>query len=227
MSKIAKNHDKEIQQDSTSQETKDAWLQLEQTTLNSQALVLDALSFGNEIRKEQALRSISPGYQKQSEREEVFGEELPGIICKENETNKLFNNAAWRNTRLIIGKPVKRRLSKPPEFSLTTSIDMVAGGLGLHQDQWSDMFGECWATFIVREGYIPEWSLTSPLKRTPIFQRRYENTDLNIFSHEISELLKIKAIQEMDPEKPCFVSNFFIVPKKDGRDRPCEITSAM
>ncbi|RGB25371.1 hypothetical protein C1646_675635 [Rhizophagus diaphanus] len=36
------------------------------------------------------------GYQKQSEREEVFGEELPEIICKENEINKLFNDAAWQ-----------------------------------------------------------------------------------------------------------------------------------
>ncbi|RGB28989.1 hypothetical protein C1646_796187 [Rhizophagus diaphanus] len=77
------------------------------------------------------------------------------------------------------------------------------------------MFGECWATSIIREGYIPEWSATPPLKQTPISQRRYGNADLNMFSHEISELLKIKAIQEMDPEEPCFVSNLFMVPKKE------------
>lgn len=99
-------------------------------------------------------------------------------------------------------------------------MDMVAGGLGLHQDQWSVMFRECWATFIVHEGYIPEWSSTPPLRRTPISQRRYGSTDLNMFSHEISELLKIKAIQEMDPEEPCFVSNLFMVPKKGGSLRP-------
>ncbi|CAB5345476.1 unnamed protein product [Rhizophagus irregularis] len=105
-------------------------------------------------------------------------------------------------------------------------MDMVAGGLGLHQDQWSEIFGECWATSIIREGYIPEWSSTPPLKWTPISQRCYGNTDLDLFSHEISELLKIKAIQEMDLEEPCFVSNLFMVPKKDGRNRPCEIASA-
>ncbi|UZO06348.1 uncharacterized protein OCT59_026674 [Rhizophagus irregularis] len=55
-------------------------------------------------------------------------------------------------------------VAEPPEFSLTTSMDMVAGGLGLYQDRWSELFGKCWATSIVREGYI----------RTPISQTRYE-----------------------------------------------------
>ncbi|CAB4407168.1 unnamed protein product [Rhizophagus irregularis] len=87
------------------------------------------------------------------------------------------------------------------------------------------MFEKCWATSIIRERYIPEWSSTPPLKWTPISQRRYGNTDLNMFSHEISELLKIKAIQEMDLKEPCFVSNLFMVPKKDGSDRPCKIAS--
>ncbi|CAG8654949.1 10547_t:CDS:10 [Rhizophagus irregularis] len=42
-------------------------------------------------------------------------------------------------------------VAEPPEFSLTTSMDMVAGGLGLYQDRWSELFGKCWATSIVRE----------------------------------------------------------------------------
>jgi hypothetical protein len=78
---------------------KEAWAQLEQTTLNARALVLDSLSFGNEIRKEQALKSISPGYKKPSEHSEVFGDELPEIIQRENQTNKLFNDAAWQKRR--------------------------------------------------------------------------------------------------------------------------------
>ncbi|PKK63030.1 hypothetical protein RhiirC2_855287 [Rhizophagus irregularis] len=44
-------------------------------------------------------------------------------------------------------------VAEPPEFSLTTSMDMVARGLGLYQDRWSELFGKCWATSIVREDF--------------------------------------------------------------------------
>jgi len=50
--------------------------------LNCRALLLDSLSFGNEIRREQALKSIVPGFKKPSERSEVFEEELSEIIRK-------------------------------------------------------------------------------------------------------------------------------------------------
>jgi hypothetical protein len=85
--------------DSADQNVKDTWFQLEQTVLNSRALVLDSLSYVNDIRREQALKSVVPGYKKPSERVEVFGDDLADIIKKENETNKLFNDAAWQKTR--------------------------------------------------------------------------------------------------------------------------------
>jgi len=85
--------------DSATKEVKEAWILLEQTVLNSRALLLDALSFGNEIRREQALKSIVPDYKKPSEKEEVFGEDLSDIIQHENETNKLFNDASWQRRR--------------------------------------------------------------------------------------------------------------------------------
>src|SRR5205085_501153 len=74
-------------EDSAEQATRDTWLQIEQTMLNGRALLLDSLSFGNEIRKEKALKSISPGYRKPSDREEVFGDDLLEIIQKENAAN--------------------------------------------------------------------------------------------------------------------------------------------
>ena len=81
-------------------ETYDAWSHLEQTILNARALALDALSFANEIRQEQALKAtISPTYHKPPEKEEVFGEELHDAIKTENETNKLLNDAAWQRKR--------------------------------------------------------------------------------------------------------------------------------
>ncbi|GBC31370.2 hypothetical protein GLOIN_2v1471446 [Rhizophagus irregularis DAOM 181602=DAOM 197198] len=61
--------------ESTDGETYKTWLQMEQTVLNSRALILDALSFANELRREQALKAtISPNYQRPIGKEEVFGE---------------------------------------------------------------------------------------------------------------------------------------------------------
>src|SRR6185437_6792328 len=81
-------------------DTYEAWSHLEQTVLNARALALDALSFANEIRQEQALKAtISPTYHKPPEKEEVFGEELHDTIKNENETNKLLNDAAWQRKR--------------------------------------------------------------------------------------------------------------------------------
>lgn len=77
-----------------------AWATLEQTILNARALALDALSFTNEIRQEQALKAtISSTYHKPPEKEEVFGDELHDTIKNENETNKLLNDATWQRKR--------------------------------------------------------------------------------------------------------------------------------
>ena len=86
-------------EDSASQAIKDAWFELERHTLNTRTLLLDSLSFGNDLRRDQALKSIVPGYKKSSEREEVFGDDLSSIIQKENESSKLFNDAAWQKRR--------------------------------------------------------------------------------------------------------------------------------
>uniref|UniRef100_U9UER5 Uncharacterized protein n=1 Tax=Rhizophagus irregularis (strain DAOM 181602 / DAOM 197198 / MUCL 43194) TaxID=747089 RepID=U9UER5_RHIID len=57
--------------ESTDGETYKTWLQMEQTVLNSRALILDALSFANELRREQALKAtISPNYQRPIGKEE-------------------------------------------------------------------------------------------------------------------------------------------------------------
>ena len=82
-----------------------AWVQLEQSVLNTRALVLDSLSYTNELRREQALKStISPTYQKPSGKEEVFGEELNETVRLETEVNKLLNDAFWQKKRSIQSK---------------------------------------------------------------------------------------------------------------------------
>ena len=62
------------------QSAKDAWNLLERNALNSRSLLLDSLSFGNELCREQALKSMVPGYKNNPEREEVFGNDLSSII---------------------------------------------------------------------------------------------------------------------------------------------------
>src|ERR1051325_6586028 len=86
----------------------EAWLLLEQTVLNARALALDAMSFANELRQEQALKAtISPTYHKPPEKEEVFGDELHETIKNENDTNKLLNDAAWQRKRASQSKNQK------------------------------------------------------------------------------------------------------------------------
>ena len=76
-------------------DTYEAWSHLEQSVLNARGLALDALSFANEIRQEQALKAtVSPTYHKPPEKEEVFGEELHEAVKIKNKTNKLLNDAA-------------------------------------------------------------------------------------------------------------------------------------
>ena len=81
------------------QSTKNAWHQLEKDALNARSLLLDSLSYGNKLQREQALKSVVLGYKNQSERDEVFRDDLPKIIQKENESSKLFNDAAWQKRR--------------------------------------------------------------------------------------------------------------------------------
>lgn len=84
----------------SSGEIYEAWVHIEQTILNARALVLDALTFTNEIRQEQALKStISFSYCKPPDRDEVFGDELYETIKKENEANKLLNDAAFQRRK--------------------------------------------------------------------------------------------------------------------------------
>lgn len=91
-------------QDTTSNQFQ-AWLQLEQTVLNTRALALDALSFINDLRQEQAIKAtISPNYHKPPNKDEVFGEELYQTIKAENESNRLLNDAAFQKKRAYQNK---------------------------------------------------------------------------------------------------------------------------
>ncbi|CAG8815755.1 22745_t:CDS:2 [Gigaspora margarita] len=71
-----------------------AWNCIELSLKDTRALLLDNLSYINDLRRQQSLKVISPNYTLSSKREEVFEDDLSSIIERENATNKLFNKAA-------------------------------------------------------------------------------------------------------------------------------------
>jgi hypothetical protein len=75
------------------------WLQLEQTVLNSRALALDALSFGNDLCRDLTLKNLSPNYKRPNSQKGAFEDDLSNIINEENELNKLFNDAVYQKKR--------------------------------------------------------------------------------------------------------------------------------
>jgi hypothetical protein len=83
----------------TSGEKYEGWVQMEQTILNSRALLLDALSYGNDLRRELALKNLSSNYKKPTTQRGVFGDKLSELVHEENELNKLFNDAVYQKKR--------------------------------------------------------------------------------------------------------------------------------
>ncbi|KAF0348083.1 hypothetical protein F8M41_015597 [Gigaspora margarita] len=75
-----------------------AWEYNETALKDTRSLLLDSLSYINELRKQQSLKVISPNCAPPSDREEVFCEEL-GSIIEKNTTNKLFDKAVDSHKR--------------------------------------------------------------------------------------------------------------------------------
>src|SRR6266511_729237 len=96
----------------------------------------------------------------------------------------------------------------------------MAGRLYSFRNQWLQTFGQCWTYSIIEKGYTPEWISSPPLDIHPISNRMYSQKDLQIYQAEIDSLTEIQAIREMHPSEPCFVSNLFLIPKKNGGLRP-------
>ncbi|CAB4417665.1 unnamed protein product [Rhizophagus irregularis] len=77
-------------------ESYENWLQMEKTMLNSRDPLLDALSYGNDIRRELALKNLSANCKKPANQRGVFGDKLTEMVHEEYELNKLFNEAAFQ-----------------------------------------------------------------------------------------------------------------------------------
>src|SRR5439155_14944427 len=58
-----------------------------------------------------------------------------------------------------------------PELNLQISSFKIAGRLRKFQLQWHKLFGHCWVTDIVQNGYTPTWSSPPPTSVHPISTR--------------------------------------------------------
>ncbi|CAG8746657.1 12451_t:CDS:2, partial [Racocetra fulgida] len=62
-----------------------SWKALEQSLLDIRSLLLDSLSYTNEIRRNEAINCLLPSHQSASEQKEVFGPtEIKETLEKEN-----------------------------------------------------------------------------------------------------------------------------------------------
>jgi hypothetical protein len=84
---------------------------------------------------------------------------------------------------------------------------------------WKMNVTDKWAKQIVKDGYYIPFHLTPPwsleVKRTILPKHQH-----SLLLEEIQQMLQKNAIERVDPKTPGFYSTFFLVPKKDGGQRP-------
>jgi hypothetical protein len=106
------------------------------------------------------------------------------------------------------------------EQTIILSSNKIAGRLQDFSIIWEKLLGQDWATSLVKESYTPEWTSPPPLKVIQVSSQIYRQDELHTYNTKIKSLLKSGAIEEMDLNTPCFVSRFFLIPKKNGKIRP-------
>jgi hypothetical protein len=95
----------------------------------------------------------------------------------------------------------------------------VGGRLTQFQEFWNHNIVDKWAKQIVIQGYyIPflvKPQLTTQVRRTFLPKDQHP-----VLLEEIEQMLAKDAIEQVHPKTPGFYSTFFLVPKKDGGQRP-------
>jgi ribonuclease HI len=91
--------------------------------------------------------------------------------------------------------------------------------LNKFQEFWIHNVTDKWAIQIVSQGYYIPFKkfpqLTLAVKRTILPQQQHP-----VLLDEIAQMLQKNAVELVDPATPGFYSTFFLVPKKDGGQRP-------
>jgi len=94
-----------------------------------------------------------------------------------------------------------------------------AGRISLFRSNWKALTQEPWVTQTVLEGYHIPLSST-PFQCSPPCTPHLSTEDAVILEEEIQSLLQKQAICQIPAPAEGFYSNMFIVPKKDGGQRP-------
>ncbi|CAG8608830.1 15905_t:CDS:2 [Cetraspora pellucida] len=185
----------------------DLWKALEQSLLDTRALILNSLSFTNEIRCNEAIKYISPTYQPAYEQEKVFGPtELRDTLEKENAKNKMEPLSQYKEQFL------QHKTEHKPDSKLTFLLQTL--GLQSHISNWIQLFGESLITEIIKQGYSPTWSSILPRIIQPISHHQYDQSIMS----EIKDLIKKNIIKPISIMLLCFTSQIFSVLKKNGKN---------
>ena len=107
----------------------------------------------------------------------------------------------------------------PMAETICQSSQTFAGRISLFKLNWKALTQETWVIQTVTEGYqIP--LISTPNQHSPPFSPHLSPEDTAIMEEEIQSLLQKQAISQIPTAIEGFYSNMFIVPKKDGGQRP-------
>ncbi|CAG8814540.1 15259_t:CDS:2, partial [Cetraspora pellucida] len=191
--------------DDSDNEALESWKALKQSLLDTRSLILDSLSFTNEIRQ------------------------LKNTLEKENAKNKLVHNSFYYQKHQNISykkfdnrkqyvqfKEQLLQHKAKSELNMRSKIHSPQqSGLCLHIANWIEIFEESWVTRIISKGYSPIWASISLRIKQPISHHHYDQEIMT----EIKKFLKKGIIKSIPTTTPCFISRIFLVPKKNDKSQ--------
>ena len=98
------------------------------------------------------------------------------------------------------------------------SNSVISGRLRLHLANWEVITQDQWVLHAV-QGYKIDFVHTPRQPNPPIIPQ-FSKEELAQVKQAVTELTAKGAIQVVAPERSQFVSTLFLVPKKDGQQRP-------
>ena len=103
--------------------------------------------------------------------------------------------------------------------TICQSSQTFAGRISLFKSNWKALTKEPWVIQTVLQGYhIPLTSV--PHQHSPPCNPHLSSKEAAVLEEEIQSLLQKQAICQIPTPTGGFYSNMFIVPKKDGGQRP-------
>ena len=94
----------------------------------------------------------------------------------------------------------------------------IAGRLSFHARNWQKITRDRWVLDMVK-GYQIDF-LSSPFQSRKPHPQQYSSEQMELIATEVKELLQKGAVSPVTPQGEGFYSSLFLVPKKDGGQRP-------